>query len=191
MQTLVTPAAWAHTIWIPIYAWEGIFAASQLHHLIRSRPMVQEGAKYYFFYSCLGQIGWVILYTERLFILSFISSVVTLVSLLALLYSQEQVQQHQHRTSWRDFFFVRFPFQLHCGWMFVVTIINFNLMFGRLSNEPGEMLALAILSLSIMLPVACFFLIAPKPADFIIPLVIVWAYVSRTPLLKGFAFCLH
>lgn len=173
-QTLVTPTQWAYTIWIPIFVFDGVFAAAQMIPTFSARPAVQEGVRYFFFYACLAQIAWTFFFTFRLFILAFLAMIVLLFSLVSLLLSQF-LAEHRERHSRREFWLLRFPFSLHCGWVFVTTAVSLNV---DINHGAGEEVAAAIVSLALLLLVAFFFLAVHPSADFVIPSVIIWAFIA-------------
>ena len=71
-ETLITPAEWSQYIWAPILAAETVFSLAQLLPSFRSRPIIQDATGFFFFYVCLLQTAWVIVFSFHLFIPSFI-----------------------------------------------------------------------------------------------------------------------
>lgn len=186
-ETLVTPATWAADyLWVPILVTEAAFAVAQLLPHYRARPIVTSGTGYFFFYTVLLQIAHTFLYSFGLFIFSFIAAVLALVSLLSLLASQQHhgsVSQHHHPSDRRpgsltEYAIFRFPFYLHAGWMILVAVDHFSLLFRRYSGDTGLQLAADIVALGVLLPVATYALSQASGPDFVIPVVIEWSYVS-------------
>jgi hypothetical protein len=177
-ETLITPAEWAYWLWAPILVFEAIFAGAQLLPHYRARPIIQDGTGLYFFYTCLIQTAWTLFFAFRLFTLSFVAVALALLSLASLLVSQHY-SQVRGRKSRSEYWLFKFPFYLHCGWLIICSVVQFSLLFRHLTSNVGVQLAADIVALGAMLPAATFFLTGqPSGPDFVIPLVIIWSYVS-------------
>lgn len=176
--TLVTPAEWAYYLWAPILVFEAIFAIAQLFPHYRARPIIQQGTSYFFFYTCIIQTGWTLFFAFELFIFSFVSVLAALISLSSLLASQHY-SQIRGRRSLVEYWLFKFPFYLHCGLLILCSIVQFALLFRDYTSNVGVHLAADIVALGVMLPAATFFLTGqPSGPDFVIPVVIIWSYVS-------------
>lgn len=203
-ETLVTPADYAYYLWAPILVFEFFFATAQLFPHYRARPIIQQGTGFYFFWACIIQTVWTVFFAMRWFVLSFIAVVLALLCLVLLLASQHYnclcvpTLQHrgggilqgllssatgiprQRRKSLMEYWFFRFPFYLHCGWLLVCTIVQFSMVFRyRFTDSTGAQLAADIISLGVLLPPGTFFLTGQSSGpDFVIPIVIIWSYIS-------------
>jgi hypothetical protein len=186
-ETLVTPSTWAADyLWVPVLVTEAAFAIAQLLPHYRTRPIVTNGTGYFFFYTVLLQIAYTFLYCFGLFMFSFIAAILALVSLLSLLASQGNhvaAPQRQHpsnrpRGAVNEYLLFRFPFYLHAGWMVLMTVDHFSLLFRRYSGDAGLQLAGDIVALGVLLPVVTYALSQAQGPDFVIPVVILWSYVS-------------
>jgi hypothetical protein len=207
-ETLVTPATWAaNYLWIPILTTEAIFAVAQLLPHYRARPIISSGTSFFFFYTVLLQIMYTFLYSFGLFQFSFICVVLALISLLSLLASQ---QYHgsadmvavgtnlpadrfwsgggvRNRRYWSspgmtEYILFSFPFYLHAGWLILMAVDHFSLLFRRYgsSGTLDAQIAADIVALGMLLAVAIYALNQPMSMgpDFVIPTVILWSYVS-------------
>jgi len=204
-QTLVSPARWSLLIWPLIFMLETIFAFAQLTPSFRARPIVQEGTSYFFVHACLGQMGWMLFFSSSNFLPAFLSILYTLISLSSLKLSQDFVlsmhRAHTTRTNRTDphaalginglltkmkaaeYWFLRFPFQLHLGWTVVVASVTLAIFVLGCGAGVVLELVVALVILSLWLLVAFFFVIVLSPGgggglDFTIPLVVVWAYIG-------------
>eukprot|EP00521_Asterionellopsis_glacialis_P006889 CAMPEP_0195284100 /NCGR_PEP_ID=MMETSP0707-20130614/2425_1 /TAXON_ID=33640 /ORGANISM="Asterionellopsis glacialis, Strain CCMP134" /LENGTH=464 /DNA_ID=CAMNT_0040343395 /DNA_START=58 /DNA_END=1452 /DNA_ORIENTATION=- len=93
-ETLVTPAFWAYKfMWAPILVCEAVFTICQFTPRFRGRPIIQEGTSVFFFYTCVVQTAWTLFFAFRFFVVSFVTVVLSLLSLLALVISQETTQE--------------------------------------------------------------------------------------------------
>lgn len=179
-RTLVTPALWAYWIWAPILAFEALFACAQLFPHYRARPIIQQGTGFFFFYTCLIQTAWTLFFAFKLYIFSFVSVVAALASMASLLASQHY-SQIRGRKSLVEYWLFKFPFYLHTGWLILCSVVQFSMMFRHFSSDVGIQLAADVVALGVMLPVATFFLTGkPNGPDFVIPVVIIWSYVSES-----------
>lgn len=198
-ETLVTPAEYAVVIWAPILLFEAIFAAAQLFPHYRARPIIQQGTGFFFFYTCIIQTAWTLFFAFECFILAFVAVVAALLCLSSLLASQHYCNvavvqgrnSHSHYyynhassgggryKSLSEYWLFRFPFYLHCGWMIMCSVVQFSILFRHYSGDLGLQLAADIVALGVMLPAATFFLTGqPSGPDLVIPLAIIWSYVS-------------
>jgi len=177
--TLVTPPEWAYYIWIPILLSELIFAIAQLTAHYRARPIVQVGTGYFFFYTCLIQIAWTLCFAFRQFVLSFVAVIGALASMASLIANQHFART-RGRYSRTEYWLFEFPFYMHFGWLIMCSAVQFALLLRYGTSSIGIQLAADIVALGVMLPPATYFLLGkPNGPDFVVPLVIIFSYVSR------------
>jgi hypothetical protein len=177
-ETLVTPAKWAYYLWAPILILEGFFAVAQLIPHYRARPIIQAGTGFFFFYTFLIQTVWTLCFSFQYFVCSFVAVLAALVSLGSLLASQKSSLMGQ-KQSLLEYCLFCFPFYLHTGWMVLMTVDHLSLLSRALEASIGLQLATDIVSLGIMLAVAALCcLTSPSWQDFVIPIVILWSFVS-------------
>eukprot|EP00980_Cylindrotheca_fusiformis_P001514 scaffold346_cov116-Cylindrotheca_fusiformis.AAC.28 len=96
---------------------------------------------------------------------------------------QQGTGQHFSRVRGRkslvEYWLFRFPFYLHCGWLIICCVVQFSILFRYLTGNVGVQLAADVVALGSMLPAATYFLTGqPSGPDFVIPLVIIWAYIG-------------
>eukprot|EP00977_Amphora_coffeiformis_P018134 scaffold6216_cov149-Amphora_coffeaeformis.AAC.1 len=198
-ESLVTPAAWAYHLWYPILVLEGIFAAAQVAPYYRNRPIIQDGIGYFFFYIFVLQTAWTLFFSFQFFVASFVSVVLTLVCLLSLLLSQLHTQStnatdeedwqtiiRQRPSALIEYVLFRFPFYLHTGWMVLMTVDHFALLFRAFSGTtPSVQVAADVISLALMLAAGVACLNRPPYQDFVIPTVLVWSFVGIADRLQN------
>lgn len=204
-ETLITPATWAvHYLWVPIMIMEAIFTVAQLLPHYRARPIITSGTSYFFFYTVLLQITYTLLFGFGLFVFSFISIVLALFALLSLLTSQQyhgsassalppsnrgfiralsggQISNGRWLNSHHmiEYVLFSFPFYLHTGWLILMAVDHFSLLFRRYNSAIDAQLASDIVGLGVLLVAAIYALNQPMAMgpDFVIPTVILWSYV--------------
>jgi hypothetical protein len=193
-ETLVTPVDWAFNyLWIPILILQGCFTIAQMLPYYRARPIIATGTRYFFFYTVLLQVVYTLCYSFRLFVISFVAVVLALISLLSLLFSQinhGSLSTQHGRRSWMEYFIFRLPFILHLGWMILMAVDHFSLLFRRFSGDTALQLASDIVALGVLLPVASYALYHEAGPDWVVPIVILWYYVrSEQNVIAGICFC--
>jgi hypothetical protein len=189
-ETLISPAKWAYFLWAPILVFEAIFAIAQLLPNYRARPIIQQGTGYFFFWTCIVQTAWTLFFAFEFFTLSFVAVVCALLS-MALLLASQHFTRVRGRKSLVEYWLFRFPFYLHCGWLIICSVVQFSILFRYLTGNIGVQLAADVVALGAMLPAATYFLTGqPSGPDFVIPLVITWAYVSNSRM-EGVDFQWH
>jgi len=165
-------------IWPPIFFFEALFAFAQLSPSYRARAVVREGAKFWFIQLCLGQIAWTIFFSLKLFLLSLFAIGIMLGSLVSLLFSEHFADSSDKRS--REYWLFRFPFRLHVGWVFVLTAVNLLIVSDDAGAGAVVYLTLSLVLLAGLLLIAFFFLTVVKDTDYIVPLVIIWGFVSSS-----------
>lgn len=204
-ETLITPSTWAaHYLWVPIMTFEAIFSIAQLLPHYRARPIITSGTSYFFFYTVLLQITYTLLYGFGWFVFSFISIVLALFALLSLLTSQQYHGSADMPASNRglirtlsggnigngrwlsshqmiEYVLFSFPFYLHTGWLILMAVDLFSLLFRRYNSAIDAQLASDIVGLGVLLVAATYALNQPMAMgpDFVIPTVVLWSYVRE------------
>lgn len=174
--TLINPAHWNYFLWAPILLLEFVFAVAQLFPYYRSRPIIQAGTRYNFFLVFVSQTFWTIFFSFKLFIASFVSVLTTLLLLINLLVSQRSSLTREKSIA--EYILFRLCFYMHTGWMILMTVDHFSLLFRRFHTSVGLQVAVDIFALGAMLAVAVCCLARPPTNDFVIPCVILWAYLG-------------
>jgi len=155
-----------------------MFSFAQLIPTFRARPIVQEGTGYFFVYTCLSQIAWAIFFSFRMFLVSFVCICVTFGSLIFLRLSQNLCCRNSMIQNRKEYWLFQFPFELHLGWTMVVLAVNLSLFSTQAGGKNSLELPLAIILMSIMLLMAFFFAGIVSNPDFVIPFVMIWAFLG-------------
>jgi len=171
-QTLITPAGWAFSIWGPIFIWEGVFAVIQLLPAFRSLDSVQNIAPWWWA-SCVFQVLWSVAFGAEGITLAFILMVSILVSLVGLLWTGDS-----KRGTVAEYWLVRAPFSLQCGWIVAASALNLNVFADACLASQGTLLTLAIASLGIVFAIASLAVFAIPLPNPVICFVAFWALIS-------------
>jgi len=187
--TLIMPNDWlVFACWYPILALEGAFSVAQLFSEYRNRPIVQSGTALFYLYTTLFQIAWIFFYCAGFFIPSFLTLVGALLTLLYLLYSQEQQLLRRNsggRAGYAEYLLFRLPFYWETGWMMVLTAHHFSLVFKAYGAPLSVQVGVDIYGLAVLLVAAIFMLVQQR--DIVTPLVILVSFVRPS----RFRCCCH
>jgi len=172
-QTLVTPNATAFSIWSIIFVSQAVFTIVQLLPQFRAHPMIQKGVGYWYIYACIFQSLWSVAFAFEFIALSTVFIIGILLSLAAIIYSQYRVSSEG---SLKEFWLLRFPFTIHCGWIVAATLLNFNVLLVKNEAAASIQLSWAIVSLAALhgLSVILLFGIQREPL-YTISAVLSWA----------------
>jgi len=177
-QTLVTPAGWAFGIWSIIFISQFIFVVIQLQTTFRSNPLVQEqGVNYNYVGVCLAQMGWTIAFSLEYITVSLGFMMIILAFLVTIVSKQRNVENSNDTTTSRrkEFWLLKFPFNIHCGWIVAASFVNFSVFLVNLKLNATLQVLAAIFSLVGICIAGSTALFLPGYCDYVIPSVLVWA----------------
>lgn len=172
-QTLVTPSSRAFSIWALIFLLQGVFAVVQLLPRFRAKPMVQDGVSYCYVLTCTFQVAWSFAFAFEVIWLSLVFIILIWISLCVLLYSQYYAESDNTLS---EFWLLRFPFALHCGWLTAASVLNVNVVAVDASAAADVQLAVAIVSLAYLHAVSVWVLFGIRRANYTIAGVLSWAF---------------
>jgi len=143
--TIITPDGPTFAIWGVIFLSEGIFAILQMLPAFRSLRVVQDGIRYWFALACLAQSGWVLAFGYEILILSLVFMGLILISLFRII----TLQSHIPKSDSEKFYFweCRFPFAIHCGWIFLAFALNVNVVLVSRSDSETLQAIFGVLSI--------------------------------------------
>jgi translocator protein len=173
-QTLVTPIGAVFSIWAIIFISQFIFAIAQLLGPYRQDPLVTKGVGRYYIGACLAQVGWTLAFTYEVIWLSLIFMLSILFFLVSIVVTQYKTQE---KTANLDYWLLKFPFAIHCGWIIAASFVNLSVVFVAYGLQATLQYYYAFAT------VGCVFLIAvaalryPDRAEYVIPVVLAWATV--------------
>lgn len=171
-QTLVTPNSSAFLIWSVIFMLQAIFAILQMFPRFRGKKMIQEGISYYYLLTCVLQAGWTLAFAYEVIELSAVLIVSIWASLVAILYSQYYTESEGTLV---EFWLLRFPFAIHCGWLTAASLLNVNVVVVDMQEPADVQLAVGIISLAILHAVSVWVCFAIKRPQYTIAGVLAWA----------------
>jgi hypothetical protein len=172
-QTLVTPAGQAFLIWSIIFLSQGAFAVLQFLPRFRAHPMVQEGLSYWYIAVTATQIGWTFAFAFEVIPASLTCMILIWISLIGILYKQYYTESDG---SILEFVVLRFPFQIHAGWITAASALNVNVQVVSMDQPADIQLAVSIVSLAVLHAVSVWVLFnIPRP-QWTIACVLSWAF---------------
>lgn len=171
-QTLVTPKASAFSIWSIIFVMQAVFCVLQVLPRFRATEMIQKGVGYSYILICILQVCWTLAFAYEIIWLALIFMLMIWASLLGLLYSQYYVKSEG---TLFEFWFLRFPFAIHCGWLTAASALNVNVLVVQQDASAAVQLAVGIVSLAILHAISVWVLFGIRRANYTIASVLAWA----------------
>lgn len=173
--SLVTPAGYAFSIWLLIYALLIGFVIYSFTHAGRLSKAV-KAVGIYFPLSCVFNAGWLLVWHHEYLYASVFVMLALLVTLIAI-YTRVRAAGEAY-VSMGDRWLVRVPFSLYLGWICVASIVNISSVL-HASDWDGFGLSDALWAQIVLAVGALIGLaIAFTRRDALVPLVFVWAYVA-------------
>lgn len=176
-QTLVTPAAYAFSIWGIIFTAELIWTIVQLLPSYRSKDIVTKGVGYNFALACLAQGLWTIFFGFEKIALSLVAMICILVPLVSILLRVSRASS----STFEEFWLLKFPFLIHASWIMAATLVNTNVVAVAYKASPKVQAIIGWLSLVIVFFVGTYFtstIWSRKKRVWVVPIVLVWATVA-------------
>lgn len=174
-QTLVTPAGYAFAIWGLIFIAQFIFAIVQLLPSYRGAPLVAKAIGYDYIGVCVSQIVWTLAFSYEVIWLSFLAMLSILYFLLSIVNDQYKLQDD---APIRDYWLLKFPFSIHCGWIIAATFVNLAVLLVDNGVSAGIQYFVALGVLVALIAFSCFSISFPDRPEYVIPAVLAWASVS-------------
>lgn len=139
--------------------------------------MVQKGVFNYYILTCTFQAGWTFAFCFEIIWLSVIFILLIWISLVALLYSQYYVavKDDESNRTLCEFWFLRFPFAIHCGWLTAASALNINVFVVDLNAAADIQLAVGIISLAVLHAISVWVIFGVRKANYTIAGVLSWA----------------
>jgi len=172
-QTIITPKGTAFSIWGVIYFFQALFTVVQLLPGYRSKSMVQEGIGYWYCATCAIQACWQVVFGFEQITVALVLIIMIWLSLVGILYKQYYVKDACLCLS--EYWLLKFPFSIHCGWITAASVLNVNVLAVKLDSQASCQLTIAIVSLAFLHAVSvwvCFGFARPNLA---VAGVLIWA----------------
>mmetsp|Transcript_53204 Transcript_53204/g.53611 ORF Transcript_53204/g.53611 Transcript_53204/m.53611 type:complete len:202 (-) Transcript_53204:617-1222(-) len=134
--------------------------------------MVQDGVGYWYFFVCLAQVAWTLAFAYEKILFSAFCMFKIWGSLVALLYSQYYAESDQ---TLFEFWFLRFPFAIHAGWVTAASALNFNVVIVNSGASAGAQLGAGIVCLAVLHAVSVWVLFFVDRPNYTLACVLAWA----------------
>lgn len=170
-QTVVTPAAWAFSIWGVIFIWEGVFAVAQFLPRCRSSKIVSAVAPWWWG-LCIVQAAWTLVFAQE----QIFWATVLMLGILASLLGISWVTSGMELTA-KDYFLFRAPFSVQLGWIVAASVVSINVAADASKWSQDALRVLAYASDALVLIVVAIFTFI-KNCDPIIGFVAAWAFAG-------------
>jgi benzodiazapine receptor len=172
-QTLVTPAGYAFSIWGIIFISQLIWVICQLLARFRSKDLVVKGVGYYYVAVCVAQILWTVFFSAELIEASFGAMVSILIPLVIILVRISKIAIAEESIGL--YWLLKFPFEVHAGWIMAATLVNANVVLVARNLEAGVQVWSAWISLGSLALSALYFTCQQR---WVIPCVLAWASLA-------------
>ncbi len=103
-QAIITPSGFTFAIWGIIFLSQLIFTVHQMLPKYRATSIVQDGVHLMYFYACIAQSAWTVIFGYEIFWLSVIAMFCILVSLFFIVVEQAKID-----VSMKQFWLFKFP----------------------------------------------------------------------------------
>jgi len=179
-QTIVTPSGGTFAIWGIIFLSQGIFAIVQMLQDFRSNLLVQKGVSIWYFSACMFQSWWTFAFGYERIGLSTLMMGGILISLIPIVWKQSKIEPEPSakNTPLKEFWLLKFPFSIHCGWIAAASAINLNIWILKMGATSRTQEAWAYATIVYAVFCALMALVYLSPPDFTIPSVLVWASIG-------------
>jgi hypothetical protein len=194
--TIISPSPYfIVVIWAVIFASQGIFTIFQVTPVLRARPQVQDGVKYYYGLASFLQVLYTLTYNTEMMVISVFIALGVVASLRSLVQSQNAAQADNN---WAEYWLLRFPFHLHLGWMYYVFLLTLQSTFVYFNINHYVRMISGGISIALIITLSLYHLFwANKPLR-IVPPVLLYAaagilleYLLPTNYLVQAAFNHH
>ena len=187
-QMLLSPAAYAFSIWGIIFPAQAIWTVTQILPEYRSQEVVVKGVGYNYVIVCVAQAAWSILFAKDCITWSSVAMVSILLPLLKIVWNLSQIDdaktataatrraplateddeadnedrngtQPTSSTKIRDYLLFRLPFEIHAAWIMAATLVNLNVDLVAWDVSVNVRYILAWVSLFVLLGISISFLL--------------------------------
>lgn len=135
--------------------------------------MVQDGVSYWYILICLFQSCWTPAFGFEYIAVALVFIVLIWLALVALVYSQYNVTNGDNNLI--EFWLLRFPFAVHCGWLTAASVLNVNVLGVKLEWSAEVQLAVGIVSLAYLHAVSVWAVFGFAKPNYTIAGVLCWA----------------
>lgn len=171
-QSIVTPAAYAFAIWSIIFLSQLIWTVCQLLPAYRTRDAVIDGVGYKYVFVCISQALWSLAFSLEEISLSLLAMVSILIPLVWIVARSKQVPVETTGL----YFLLEFPFEIHAGWIWAATLVNFNVVLVAREEAVSVQELSGYISLAVVVAVSLYYIFISK--KYVIPLVLSWASLA-------------
>jgi len=126
--------------------------------------MVQEGVSYYYVLVSTFQIIWSFAFGYNMIGISLAFIVLIWLSLASIVYSQYHIDvenkneddnnnskgNNNTNSPMMEFWLLRFPFDVHCGWLVAATALNASVLAVKMEVTPDTEITMSLISLCVL-----------------------------------------
>lgn len=178
-ESIVTPASVTFLIAHLILLLEAVFTVCQMLPKYRSTALVQEGVNVWFLIAAVAQFMWSI----DLNIEGIIGSILSTIFMAIMFFCHSKILMAQASLTEaggdvqtpEEYWILRFPFSIHCAWIFAVFVMSINAFFVQFEPALFIQFILGVVSLLGFAAVGLKMLYANgHNPNYIIPSILSW-----------------
>ena len=177
-QTLITPAGYAFAIWGLIFTSELVCSLSQVFSLAEE---ARKRLQWNFVGANLAQIAWCLAFAYDHVAFSVVAMLVLWYYLLNIVLCDDDPSSIQDQRS--TYWLLKFPIDLHAGWITAAFFVNVNLALVKLTAPPAVQLVSATFSLVCLVCAATY--LVWKRHNWTMGVVLIWAVAGIATELRS------
>mmetsp|Transcript_38614 Transcript_38614/g.44077 ORF Transcript_38614/g.44077 Transcript_38614/m.44077 type:complete len:279 (+) Transcript_38614:141-977(+) len=158
-STLITPAGWTFRIWPVIFISQAIYIVTQLFGAYRGSDAVTKNVGFNYVAVCLFQAGWILAFGMEIIWLAYLLILGVLFFLLIIV--RNQYKSTSEKKSILDYFLLDFPFQIHCGWLCVASLLNLSNVLVAYDADTSVQYGVALISVLSIVLLSVWYLTKP------------------------------
>ena len=167
--TLVTPAAYAFSIWTLIYL--GL-AAFSIYQLLPANLSRFRAVRSFYIFSCALNCAWLYFWHREQVVICFVIIFALCSTLFVICY------QLRGPGSVRDTWIISGPFGLYFGWVTSAMLVNFAIMLKFLNVAVSASAETALAIILVLFAAALAVFMRVKLTNYFYPLAVVWALTA-------------
>lgn len=192
-QTIVTPIGWAFAIWSIIFfsqaIWCGMQVASSFCCRLSDRSIRSiRTVHWQYAFVCASQVAWTLCFANEQIVAAAIAMVCILFNLGVIVFALSDSRNKFNNDNEDDepsssfslssighYFWMEFPFAIHCGWILAATVVNINVVLVSRGDavSPAILFYSAVGGLVVLVGLALWLACARNFVT--VPLVVTWA----------------
>jgi len=172
-QTLVSPIILTYLLWYPIFAFDGLFCIAQF--VSPFREISNHTVKLWYIFSCILQVGCMVLFSHGIMQLSFALAFSLMCVLLKI---RKNMYNWKKKPSFFEYWLCYFPFSFHGGFLISIVAVHVNIIFVQLGLQESILFDMSLFTVVILMFVNLYVTVVLKRPDIVIATVTCYVLVG-------------